>query len=239
MGTFYAIGGGNFEKETNLLIDKKIISDTGKVNPKLLYIPAASNDRIDAIITVRKYFEKLGCIVDVLYINEMLKAKEKFVENDILYFGGGMTKRLVDIAIKYNLKELIVEAYRSGKIIAGISAGAIMLFDYGYGDQFAYAYHGEVKGYRYVEGLGILKGIFVPHYQSVGLLAFHDEVSRYSLDSFALEDMTALKITDNGYQIIKEKNMGIKFDSKQNYLLIPLKKDYLYEEKIIKGGDYQ
>lgn len=235
MGIYYAIGGGNFLKEENLFIDQKIINDTNKRNPKLLYIPAASNDRMDAIATFKAYFTKLGAIVDILYISEMNDAARKFDEADIIYFGGGMTKRLVDIAIKFGLKELIIKAYQAEKVIAGISAGAIMLFDYGFGDQYAYSYHDEIKGYRYVLGLGILKGVFVPHYQSIGLLAFHDEVKQFFVDSYALEDMTALKITEQKVEVIKKKGaMVVKFSKEKDYLLEPLKSG-AYDFSLIKG----
>ena len=237
MGIIYAIGGGNFLKEENLHIDKEIISETNKKHPRLLYIPAASNDRNDAIETFKNYFEKLGAIVDILYIKDMELAETKFNESDIIYFGGGMSKRLVDIAKKFNLKELIIKAYQKGKVIAGISAGAIMLFDYGFGDQYAYSYHDEVKGYRYVMGLGILKGIFVPHYQQKGLIMFHDEVDKYPLNAFALEDMTALKITENKVKVIKKRGqMVILFNQDKNHLLEPLEEKE-YDFKLFKGVD--
>ena len=61
-----------------------LILQTNKKHPRLLYIPAASNDRSDAIETFKNYFEKLGAIVDILYIKDMKYAKEKFMENDII-----------------------------------------------------------------------------------------------------------------------------------------------------------
>ncbi len=229
MGIYYAIGGGNFQREENLHIDKMILKEVG-VNPKLLYIPAASNDKEEGIKTVVEYFQKLNANVKVLKINEMHCAKKMFDASDIIYFGGGMTKRLVDVASKFNLKELIIDACQKGKVIAGISAGAIMLFEHGFGDQYAFNYREEMKGYRYVDGLGIIKGVFVPHYQAQGLLTFHDEVQKYPMTAYALEDKTALRIEDGKFNIIKQKGaMAVRFNYEKNYLLEPLLENEIYD----------
>ena len=56
-----AIGGGEVREKSTLQIDKKIISFSGKKNPKLLFIPTASSDAEGYFLGIKKYFGNLGC----------------------------------------------------------------------------------------------------------------------------------------------------------------------------------
>jgi len=75
MGKIIAISGGEigrpgFKIETEE-IDKEIIRLSNKRNPKLLFIPTASNDNQEYIDVINNYFGKrLGCEVDTLYLIE-------------------------------------------------------------------------------------------------------------------------------------------------------------------------
>lgn len=238
-GYFYAIGGANYDKNESLMIDLDIIKETKKTNPKVLYIPRANNDDATKIETFVNYYEKLNTTVDVLYsVDNSLTINEisnKIENADIIYLAGGITSRLYEFAVNYNLQNLLINAYKNGKIIVGVSAGAILFFDYGYGDKDAYVFNLETVNYQVTKGLGILEGIFCPHYQNGGLLSFHDEVKKFNFNGYAVENGAALKINDEGFIVVKTRGSNaFKFVQKFGHRLVYLKQNYLYKESLIK-----
>lgn len=238
-GIFYAIGGANYEKNESLSIDLDILRQSNKKNPNVLLIPIANNDDLDKINTFKFYYEELGFIVDVLYsYNKELSTDEikNAINNaDIIYLSGGITSRLYEFAMKYNLKDLILSAYNDGKIIVGVSAGAIIFFEYGYGDKEAYVFNLETVNHQTTRGLAIFEGIFCPHYQNNGLLSFHDEVKKFEFNGYALENGSCLKICNEGFYIVKEKGSNaFIFNYKDNHRLQYLKNSILYKEICFK-----
>lgn len=237
-GFFYAIGGANYEKKESLTIDLDILKQVNKDNPKVLYINAA-NPEIKKALKFKEYYEELGFVVKLLEPNDDIVSL--FSQADIIYYGGGITSRLKEFIIQNNLLELTINAYISGKIIVGVSAGAIVFFEYGFGDKEAYVFNLETVNHKLTEGIGFFNGIFCPHYQNSGLLSFHDEIKKYPLDAFALENGAALKINEKGYIVVKGKGCNaFRFDYKDNYRLDYLKKDVLYPcclfKNSLKGG---
>ena len=232
-GYFYAIGGANYDKKESLTIDLDIIKESGKINPNLLFIPVALNDDENKINSFLTYYKELGAIVDVLYsVNTYLDKKmiiDKIDKADIIYLSGGMTSRLVSFCKNYDLKDAFINAFNNGKIIVGVSAGAISFFEYGFGDKEAYTYNLESVNHKMTKGLGIFKGIFCPHYQNSGLLSFHDEVKKYDVDAFALENGAALKINKSGFIVVKNKGCNaFSFTYKEQHKLNYLKEQQLF-----------
>lgn len=237
-GYFYAIGGANYEKKESLKIDLDIISQSKKKNPNVLLIAAAINDDINKVNTFKSYYESLGCNVKLLPSIKSLSENEiitLFDSSDIIYLSGGITTRLLEYAKSINLQKLLINAYKNGKIIAGVSAGAILLFSYGYGDKDAFIYNLETTNHHITNGLGILCGIFCPHYQNSGLLSFHEEVKKYPFNGFALENGASLKICEDGFIVIKEKgSSAFLFDKDKNYQLQYLKENVFYNLNLFK-----
>ena len=238
-GYFYAIGGANYDKNESLIIDLDIIKEVKKEKPKVLYIPAANNDDISKIEAFVKYYSNFNAIVEVLLsVEKDLRYEElevKFDEADIIYLAGGITSRLYEFSLKYNLQSLLVNAFNSGKIIVGVSAGAIIFFDYGFGDKDAYVFNLETVNHQITKGLGIVEGVFCPHYQNSGLLSFHDEVKKFDVNGYAVENGAALKINNEGYSVIKTTGCNaFKFVQKFGHRLVYLKQNYLYKEFLIK-----
>jgi peptidase E len=79
------------------------------------------------------------------------------LSQDVLYVGGGNTKSLLGVWREWGLPEVLREAWASGIVLAGVSAGAICWFEQGLTDSFA----GEL---RPLECLGFLAGSCCPHY---------------------------------------------------------------------------
>ena len=86
-------------------------------------------------------------------LNAIVGLSEIINKADILYFSGGSTAFLINFFKKNKLLWIIDEAIkRDDLIIAGVSAGAIMLSSYGLTDQEAYE---EFLGRCYVYAMQV------------------------------------------------------------------------------------
>ena len=68
------IGGGSLRLGDTIVIDKFIVKESGRKNPKVLFIPTASKDLPAYSAAFRRVYEKLGCRVKIL----RLFKKRKF-----------------------------------------------------------------------------------------------------------------------------------------------------------------
>jgi dipeptidase E len=212
MKKIVAIGGGEigragYSVETGE-IDKEIIRLSGKKNPKLLFIPTASVDSESYFGDIKNYFGKnLGCEVDVLYlIKERLLKKEienKIFSADIIYVGGGNTLKMMKVWRKIGVDKLLRGAYIKGITISGISAGAMCWFDSGHSDSMKF-YNPKEWKYINVKGIGIVKGIFCPHFngQSFGKSRkehFEKMIKKNGGVGIAIDNKCAIEIIDDKY----------------------------------------
>lgn len=219
MGKIIAIGGGEigrphenggFYPVETTSIDKEIIRQSGKANPKLLFIPTASNDSEEYFKVVKKHFTKLGCSVDVLYlIKDKLSKKQieyKILTSDIVYVGGGNTLRMMTLWRKIGVDTILRKAYKNGVILSGLSAGSICWFRFGNSDSRKFT-SGTNKLIK-VTGLGLINALNCPHYDEEEHR--QNDLKRMmkttkKIVSIALENCCAIEIIDNKFRIIKSK----------------------------------
>jgi dipeptidase E len=202
--------GGFYPMET-IKIDKEIIAQSKKKNPKLLFIPTASSDSTGYFEVVKKYFEKLGCKVDVLYLikekNSKKEIENKIFSADIIYVGGGNTLKMMNLWRKLSVDKILKKAHEKGMILSGVSAGAICWFNFGNSDSRKFTSHSEqlIK----VQGIGLISALCCPHYDFE--MARQKDLKRMmkktsKVVSIALENCTALEVIDNKYRIFKSKS---------------------------------
>lgn len=218
-----ALIGGGFVKHTdNFHINKRIVELIGKTNPKILFVPTASNDDENYIKEFTEIFEEqLECHVNVLRcINEKpseAEIKKMINSTDLIYLGGGNYKNMMEKWEEYKINQRLVEALQNQKLIAGISAGAICWFKSGI--------RSDYEGEGYIESLGwnVINTSFCPHYNQMAranefhrLLLQNAERNGYAI---ALEDDCALYISDNSIEIIGEPSKAWEFKVKDNELL--------------------
>ena len=201
--------GGFYPIETTL-IDKEIIRQTGKNNPKLLFIPTASSDFEGYFKIVKKHFSKLSCKVDVLYlIKEKLSKKQienKILSTDIIYVGGGNTLKMMTLWKKLGVDKMLKTAYKNGIILSGLSAGSICWFKYGNSDSRKFT-SGSNKLIK-VSGLGLIEALHCPHYDTEAhrqkdLKKMMKTTSK--IIAIAIENCCAIEVIDNKYRILKSK----------------------------------
>ncbi len=215
----YLIIGGNILDNKNNKIEK-VLKEIN--NPKILYCALATNNYS---YNYNIFKNKIDLDIDLLTIDDLINNnyKDKFNKANILYFSGGSANLLMDLIIKYNLEPLITA--KNILMIAGVSAGAIMISKYGMGDKDVFLDNGSYYNFKMVEGLGLLNITFCPHYQKEELVIFDEICKSYNLDAYALEDDTAILFNDDKIEKIIKNNLEkacYSLKKADNYLLSPL-----------------
>ena len=159
MRQIIAIGGGGFGRTTHENhIEQYILDQSSKSNPKILFIPTASAEPPDYIENFYKVFNELDCNPDHLSLFKRTpNLKKLFAEQDIFFVGGGNTKSMLAVWKEWEIDQLLKYAYQEGKIMSGVSAGAICWFEKGVTD----SWDNEL---RMLDCLGFIQGNCCPHY---------------------------------------------------------------------------
>jgi peptidase E len=160
MKQIIALGGGGFSMEPeNPLLDKYILHQSEKSNPKICFIATASGDSDNYISRFYHFFEKQDCQPSHLSLfNPPTRDLESFLlEKDIIYVGGGNTKNLLVLWKEWGLDTILRKAWEQGIVLAGISAGSLCWFEEGVTDSYG-------DGLEPLKCLGFLKGSNCPHY---------------------------------------------------------------------------
>lgn len=210
-----AVGGGNLalgdpEKPYNLdEINDEIVKLVSKKCPRFLYL--GFNIRADYYFShLKKIFMAKGCQCEYLRFSEFdnLKTVEnKFKRADIIFLPGGNTLEYMKKIRKHNLGVYIKVAAERGAVLAGISAGAIMCFEYGCSD----SRKSEVVPMQYtkVRGLGIFDGLIAPHFSSsdrVYDLPRMLKSCKAETIAFGIDECAALVIDDDKYRVLRSND---------------------------------
>jgi dipeptidase E len=132
----FAMGGGGFTMEpSNPLLDDFVLSLTSARQPRVLFLPTASGDTTVQINAFHARFADRWCVPEHLSLFRLHDARrplrEVVLEQDVIYVGGGSMRNLLAIWRAHALDELLVAAWRSGAVLAGLSAGAMCWFQAG------------------------------------------------------------------------------------------------------------
>ena len=210
-----AIGGGNIRVRGTAPIDREIIRLSGKKHPVLLFIPTASSDAEDYCKQIQEYFgEFLKCKTRVLLLIREHPSKEqirrKIQSADIVYVGGGNTLKMMRLWRRLGVDKLLKTVYQKGTVLCGISAGSICWFDSGHSDSLSF-YSPRSWKYINVKGLGLIKGIHCPHYNSRTLgiprrRDFCDMIRKIGGIGIAIENNCAIEFIDGKfYKVIASR----------------------------------
>lgn len=166
-----AIGGGEIKNKTTLEIDRYIAQlakkAAGERRANALFIGTASHDSMPYFNSFRKTYTSVFDIkaeVALMVYGEMSveKIAGKIEAADCIYVGGGDTVYMLDKWKELGVDKMILDAYNSGKIICGLSAGAICWFKDMYTDYEIM--RGQSSEYVLRKGLGVLDGAMCPHF---------------------------------------------------------------------------
>ena len=214
MGGIVAIGGGAIRTLATEPLDREIVLLSGKTRPHALLIPTASSDASDYSPAFdRVYGKRLGCTTDVLYLlgstPDPRMVREKIDRADIIYVGGGNTLMMMRRWRHLGVDALLRAAFGRGAVMCGVSAGAICWFERGHSDSMAY-YNPDDWKYIAVTGLGLVKGIACPHYNSHtnGVPRredFHRMLQRLRRPGLAIDNNCAVAFTDDGFRVLSTR----------------------------------
>lgn len=155
-----ALGGGGFSMEPeNPVLDRYILQQSKKENPKVCFIGTASGDAEGYIERFYHFFRLEKCEPShlSLFKPHTRDIKKFIMSQDIIYVGGGNTKNLMALWREWELEVILRQAYDKGTILAGLSAGSLCWFEEGITD----SYGSELEP---ISCLGILRGSHCPHY---------------------------------------------------------------------------
>tara|TARA_B100000927_G_scaffold97323_1_gene78522 strand:- start:2756 stop:3451 length:696 start_codon:yes stop_codon:yes gene_type:complete len=216
-----AIGGGGFGRNPgNGIIEKYILDQSGKKIPNICFIPTATGDDESYKVSYYSTHSKLDCNPTHLDLFKRTPNLEQLIlSQDIIFVGGGNTKSMLSVWREWGLNDILREAYDSGVIMSGVSAGAICWFEKGITDSWA-------DKLNVLDCLGFVKGNCCPHYDEEherrpSLFNFLKE--RQLDDCYAVEGGCALHIkNDNVYS-------AISFQGKKNSYYVNLENESIKE----------
>jgi dipeptidase E len=185
-----AIGGGGFYGDAeNLELERYIVQQAGSVDPKVAFVPTASAEADNYLVSFYTAFLKLGCRPSHLsFFKRTPDLRSYLLGQDVIYVGGGNTKSMLAVWRDWGIPEILREAWQSGIVLAGVSAGAICWFEQGLTDSWA-------SQLRPLDCLGFLAGSCCPHYdgEAERRPAYHCFLASGEISAgIAIEDWTAV-----------------------------------------------
>lgn len=231
MARYVLIGGKENKDYIVNDIENHLLKMTKIDNPTVLFCPYAVKDINKAIIKFHKLMSGLKCNIIDLTMDNINDFDTLLTKANILYVGGGCDDLLVDIFKEYHLDEILINHQHDNIIYAGSSAGAMLYTKISMGDKYMFMDNYHNYNYKMVNNLGLLNISICPHYQNEDLIIYNDEVIKNKLNSFGIEESTALVIEDNKFYVIKEnkRNSVYFFNKNKDYLMIPLYEGIIYE----------
>jgi dipeptidase E len=194
----FAVGGGGFtHPEDNYphdtILEDHLLALAGPIaKVRIGYIGHASNDNPTKIDTFYKRFDSCANITTLPLEANLAEARVFLNDLDILYVGGGATKKMLAHWQKIGICKILIEAAHGGLILSGVSAGAICWF--------SELLLGSAKeGFTLHKGLGLLAGSACPHFSNEPprKRAFEQQIANGRLAAgLAIDDGVAIHICD-------------------------------------------
>jgi len=170
-----AFGGGGFSMESgNPLLDDYVLGLTRAERPRICFLPSASGDADHYIVRFYRAFSAHRCEPShvSLFRREQGPAdlRRHLLSQDLIYVGGGSVVSLLGVWRAHGIDSMLREAWESGVILCGLSAGSLCWFA-----EAVTGFHGEPKRLR---GLGLLPFSNCVHYPpaSERRLAYHEMI---------------------------------------------------------------
>ena len=159
MGPIALIGGDEFRDGCEAM-DQEILAATSAARPRVLIVPtaAAEQNPSKAAANGVAYFEGLGAEAEALMVLDSKGADDDGLVSrigwaDVIYLTGGDPAHLLDVLRGSTLLDAVKGAVAGGAVLAGSSAGAMVLGGW-------MRYGGILPALGLLEGLAVL-----PHHE--------------------------------------------------------------------------
>jgi dipeptidase E len=157
-----AIGGGALPAELdNLRLVEYFLSLAQRRKPKVLYIGTATGDAEAGRLRFYAAFSQFDCRPSHLtfFARTPRDLASLILEQDAIFVGGGNTRSMLAVWRDWGLDHCLHDAWESGVVLGGGSAGSICWFEQGVTDSLA----GSLTA---LNCLGFLAGSNCPHFDS-------------------------------------------------------------------------
>jgi peptidase E len=134
--TILAMGGGGFTSQPgDPALDELVLELSGRREPRILFLPTASGDPNEQIAAFHATYGNRAALATVLSLfrrhGDPRSLREIVLAHDVVYVGGGSMRNLMAIWTAHGLDVVLREAWESGIVLAGLSAGAMCWFEGG------------------------------------------------------------------------------------------------------------
>jgi dipeptidase E len=210
-----AFGGGGFSLESdNTLLDDHVLRLPGVPRPRVCFLPTASGDADHYIVRFYRAFNATRCEPSHLSLFRrescVSDPRAHLLAQDIIYVGGGSVVSLLGTWRAHELDLVLREAWLSGVVLCGGSAGSLCWFT----EAVSGFHSGEP---RRVRGLGLLPWSNAVHYDAEAgrREAFHSAIADGMPPGYAAGDGAALHFvgTELAEAIASRRGAGAYFVS--------------------------
>jgi peptidase E len=130
------MGGGGFTSTPgDPALDELVLELSGRREPRILFLPTASGDPNEQIAHFHTTYGSRCALATVLSLfrrhGDPRSLREIVLAHDVVYVGGGSMRNLMAIWHAHGLDSVLREAWESGIVLAGLSAGAMCWFEGG------------------------------------------------------------------------------------------------------------
>ena len=131
------LGGGGDTREQTDRLDRYALGLTGKERPRLLYVPTAVAESNGGIVGFYEVFAGRGELSHLkTFPWPPENLRDMILSQDAIYVSGGNTANMLAIWCVHGIDALLREAWESGIVLFGASAGMICWFEHGVTDSF-------------------------------------------------------------------------------------------------------
>ena len=153
------LGGGGYTDEQQKKLRDYVVDHSRADRPKLCFVPTAVGDQTEGIVRFYEQWHGHGELAHVKFFPYPPPDLRDFVlAQDVLVVSGGNTANLLAIWRVHGFDAIVREAWESGVLLTGGSAGMICWYEACVTDSFG----PQLDGLR--DGLGFLAGSACPHY---------------------------------------------------------------------------
>ena len=184
-----AFGGFGLFNRGHRGFGAELVRMTGKERPRACFLPQASNEDPAYVVA---FYEAFAPFADCTYVvfNPWPEDdwRERITGADIVFVGGGNTANMLAVWRVHGVPEALREAWESGAVMCGSSAGMICWFEAGITDSFG----PQLDGMK--DGLGFVSGSACPHYDGEELRRprYHELVGAGFPPGYAADDGVGL-----------------------------------------------
>jgi peptidase E len=201
--------GGGFSAERSSALDDYVLSLTGKARPKVCFLPTASGDADHYVV---RFYKAFGPRAEASHVSLFRRERgcggvsfaHHLLAQDLIYVGGGSLLSLLGAWRAHGLDAILVEAWRRGIVLCGMSAGALCWFS-----EAVTAFHGPSER---VDALGLLPHSACVHYDAEPerRASYHRFLADGMTPGYALEDGAALHFAGSELAAVVRSREGAR-----------------------------